>query len=62
VGYELNPNQSINGRLVTRDGKTNAYVAFRQSGNRGVEYFVILGDPNADQSVSRLSLKAVWAF
>jgi hypothetical protein len=62
VGYELNPNQSFNGRLVTRDGKTNAYVAFRQSGNRGVEYFVILGDPNADQTVSRLSLKAVWAF
>jgi hypothetical protein len=62
VGYEMTPTKSLNGRLVSRNGHTNAYLAFRQSGNKGTEYFVILGDPNAEETVSRVSLKVVWAF
>jgi hypothetical protein len=62
LGYEISPTKSVNGRLVSRNGHTNAYLAFRQSGNKGTEYFVILGDPNAEETVSRISLKAVWAF
>lgn len=62
LGYEMTATRSINGRFVSRNGHTNAYLAFRQSGNKGTEYFVILGDPNAEETVSRVSLKAVWAF
>lgn len=62
VGYELSPTRSISGRFVGRNGKSNAYMAYRNSGASGTELFVILGDPNADSFRSRLSVKLVWAF
>ncbi|MCA1996315.1 MAG: DUF5916 domain-containing protein [Armatimonadetes bacterium] len=55
--WDLGHDQSVSGRLVRADDDTNAYLAFRQSGNRGMEYFVVLGDPNASTFQSRLILK-----
>lgn len=34
-------------RIAKGNANINGYVSFRQSGNRGVEYYPILGDPNA---------------
>jgi hypothetical protein len=45
--YDLTHDRSVSGRLVKSDSDTNGYVSFRQSGNRGVEYYLIAGDPNA---------------
>lgn len=60
--YDLGQDRSISGRLVRRDSDTNAYVAFRRSGNEGIEYFLILGDPNANRYRNSLILKLVMPF
>lgn len=62
VGYEFSPTRAITGRVVERNGETNAYLAYRNSGALGTEYYLILGDPNAASTVSRVSVKLVWAF
>jgi len=45
--YDLTHDRSLSGRVVQSNSEWNAYVSFRQSGNRGVEYYLIVGDPNA---------------
>lgn len=62
ANYDLGGDRSISGRVVRQSGKTNAYVAYRRSGNEGIEYFLILGDPNAPQYRNSLILKAVVPF
>lgn len=62
LGYQLGPLDSISGRFVDRNGDRNAYLAYRHSGGSGMEYFVIVGDPNAERWQSRVSVKVVWAF
>lgn len=62
MGYEINPYQSLNGRVVWQDGQSNAYLAFRQGGREGLDVYFILGDANADRTRNRAALKLVWAF
>lgn len=62
VTYDLNLERALSARLVTRDGETNAYLAFRQKTRKGVDAWIILGDPNASELTSRLAVKAVWVF
>ncbi len=59
ANWDLHQNRAISGRIVRRDNDYNAYVSFRQSGGRGNEYFLILGDPNARQFKTSLILKVV---
>jgi hypothetical protein len=59
ANYDLGNDRSISGRVVRRDENTNAYMAFRRSGNAGMEYFLILGDPNAPKYRNSLILKVV---
>lgn len=62
ANYDLGNDRSVSGRLVQEESDTNFYVAFRQSGNLGMEYFVILGDPNARTFRSSLILKVTVPF
>lgn len=62
VGSELDDRRSITGRVVWQDGHTNAYLAYRNAGFAGTEWYVIVGDPNAMEWRSRLAAKIVWAF
>jgi hypothetical protein len=62
MNYDLGSDRFISGRLVKRNDKVNAYIAYRRSGNLGIEYFLILGDPNADTFRASLILKAVIPF
>lgn len=57
--YDLGDDRSISGRLVQLPQTTNFYLSFRRSGNRGVEYYVILGDPNAPTFRTSLIVKVV---
>ena len=59
LSYELDKFRSIIGRAVVRDDDINWYLSYRHSGNKGIEYFVILGDPNADEFSERLIIKLV---
>ena len=62
ANYDLGGDRSVAGRLVRRNDDTNFYVALKQSGNLGTEYFLILGDPNAQTFRSSLILKVVVPF
>jgi hypothetical protein len=48
--------------VVRRSGDTNAYFSFREAGGKGMEYYVIVGDPNATTWQNRVTVKLVWAF
>jgi len=48
--------------VVWQDGHTNAYLAYRNAGFAGTEWYVIVGDPNAMEWRSRLAAKIVWTF
>jgi len=60
--YDLGHDRSLSGRLVQTAGHTNFYLAYRRSGNRGAEYYLILGDPNALSFRTSLILKMVIPF
>ena len=45
------------GRAVLQDDKWNWLASYRMSGNFGAEYFLIIGDPNADSFQKTLILK-----
>ncbi len=62
ANYDLDPYRSVGGRAVVSPDGTNWYLSFRQSGNRGAEYYLILGDPNATRFRTSLILKAVFPF
>lgn len=60
ANYDLDQYHSVGGRFVTGPGISNYYVSFRRAGNRGAEYYLILGDPNAPHFRASLILKAVF--
>ncbi len=60
--YDLGNDRSINGRILRQDDNVNAYLSYNKSGARGVEYYVILGDPNALKTATALVVKVVWPF
>ncbi|MBS1721913.1 MAG: hypothetical protein JSS66_02780 [Armatimonadetes bacterium] len=62
AGYELSPTRSFGGRLVCQDSDTNWYLSYRNSGGRGTNFYVIVGDPNARTFQRQLQLKFVFAF
>lgn len=58
--YDLGHDRAISGRLVKSDSDINAYLSLQRSGGAGIEYFLILGDPNAQKFRSSLILKATY--
>jgi hypothetical protein len=58
--FDLGNNRSISGRVVQGQHDTNAYVALQRSGGSGIEYFLILGDPNALKFRRSLILKVTY--
>lgn len=60
--YDLTSEKTISGRLVKQDSNFNAYLAYRQSPRKGMDLFVIFGDPNAETFQPNLIIKAVWVF
>lgn len=59
ANYDIGRDMSLSGRAVRRGRDVNAYLAFRKSGGKGAEYYVILGDPNAQTFQRALVIKAV---
>jgi hypothetical protein len=59
VAYDISREQSIGGRIVARGSRTNGYLSYRRSGYGGLEYFLILGDPNAEEFTDRLVAKVI---
>jgi hypothetical protein len=59
LGYEIDRDRSIAARIVRREDSTNWYLAYRHSGNIGTEWYVIVGDPNAEEFQRKIIIKAV---
>jgi len=60
--YDISEERSASARLVRRGDTTNAYAAYRQRVRKGLDLLVVLGDPNAQEWVSRLAVKAIWCY
>jgi len=60
--YDITDERSVSARLVQSSGNTNAYAAYRQRVRKGMDLLVVVGDPNADEWVSRLAVKAIWCY
>lgn len=59
ANYDFDAYRAVAARLVQRDADVSFYLAFRQSGNAGNEYYLIVGDPNSDSFRPSLIFKAV---
>jgi hypothetical protein len=60
--YDLSDERTASARFVRTDSNTNVYAAYRQRVRRGMDLLIVVGDPNADQWVSRLAVKAMWCL
>lgn len=58
INMDINKLDTVSGRIVRRDKSTSGYVSFRRSGNRGIEYYLIYGDPQSEKFRGSLILKA----
>ena len=59
AAFDLGNDRSIAGRFVRQNSSVNGYLAYQRSGNEGIEYFLILGDPNAPTYRNSITLKIV---
>jgi hypothetical protein len=59
LNYDITPERGLGGRLVYRDGKLNAFLTYRQAVRKGMDAFIIVGDPNADKMQKRFVAKLV---
>lgn len=60
ASYELSPTQQFGARFVEVNGDVNWYLSYRDSGKKGIEWFAILGDPNAAKFRRMLQVKMVF--
>jgi len=66
VNYDFTSSVGIGGRVILRRNETqndndwNWYVSLRRSGGRGVETFLIFGEPNGDTFSPRIEGKVLW--
>ena len=57
--YDITPEKAVSGRLIRSHEGWNGYVSYRQIVRRGMDLFVIVGDPSADTWTNRVALKAM---
>jgi len=62
TAYDISPERTLSGRLVRSGDDTNVYFAYRQRVREGMDLLIVVGDPNAPESVSRLAVKAIWCL
>jgi hypothetical protein len=59
INYDITSERGLGSRLVYRDGNYNAFVTYRQSLRKGMDAFIIIGDPNAEKMKRRALLKVI---
>lgn len=66
-GYDISPERGISGRILYNPGTDggslpNIYFSYRQSLRKGLDLYLIVGDPNANQFRKRVAMKALYLF
>ena len=59
LNYDITPERGLGTRLIYRDSKFNALVTYRQVVRRGMDAFIIVGDPNAEEMEKRILAKVI---
>lgn len=59
LAYDIDNERTLAGRLISRKGKSNFYMAYKQRVRSGMDVYVIYGDPNAESTRSSLLLKLI---
>jgi len=64
LSYDLTPEKCLSGRLIARDEGLSGYAAYRQVVRRGMDAYVIVGDPDPTLTgfTPRLALKLIWVL
>ena len=62
VQYDLTDERALSGRIVYTNDGVNGYAAFQQMLRRGMDLFLIVGDPSADTWTERVAIKAVFVL
>jgi len=55
--YDFTPEIGISGRVVATQSNTNGYLAYKQRTRKGLDLFVSVGDPNAEEFTERVAVK-----
>ena len=50
TSYDITPERSLGARLIARADGVTGYAAYRQVVRRGLDIYVLVGDPGSDQS------------
>lgn len=58
----IDAKRTLSARVVWQDSHTNAYLAFKSAGFTGMDWYLIVGDPNAQEWKDRIVVKLVWAW
>jgi len=59
INYDITSERGLGSRLVYRDGNYNAFVTYRQAVRKGIDAFIIIGDPNSEEMKRRALLKVI---
>ena len=62
LSYDFTPALSLGSRLIWQAEHRNVYFALRRSGYAGTDFFIILGDPNAQEFKQRFAAKVLRSF
>ncbi len=64
TSYDLTPEKCISARLIERDAGVNIFAAYRQVVRKGMDAYVLVGDPDPSRTGlrKRAVLKLVWVF
>ena len=62
ANYEISPTRSFGGRISTENSDTDVYLFFHESGGKGTEYYILLGNPNTLRTQTSLQFKLVFSF
>ncbi len=62
LNYDLTNERGFGGRFVKGQDGTNFYLSYRQTMRKGMDAFIILGDPNGLSFEPRLAVKVVQVF
>ena len=60
--YHLDPYRSVGGRMLSQDHERNFYVSYGQRMRTGDDIFVIVGDPNAVNTATGVTVKITHAI
>ena len=62
TSYDITSERSVAGRYVNRAGQHNFYVSYRQVVRKGLDAYVIVGNPNVEKTEGRVAVKVISCF